>query len=94
MIDTVFQDPKPERVLEELINPSPQPSKSSDMVKEIEELKNKIKELKEDLKYERRFRIKAERELRDWKGNEIYLYHSNCFQFLTTFLNSSMNCHS
>ncbi len=71
MIDTVFQDPKPERVLEELINPSPQPSKSSDMVKEIEELKNKIKELKEDLKYERRFRIKAERELRDWKGNEI-----------------------
>jgi len=41
------------------------------MAEKIEELKNEIKELKEDLKYERRFRIKAERELRESKGNEI-----------------------
>ncbi|XP_039513305.1 BEN domain-containing protein 6-like isoform X1 [Pimephales promelas] len=37
------------------------------MAEKIEELKNEIKELKEDLKYERRFRIKAERELRESK---------------------------
>ncbi|XP_067303617.1 BEN domain-containing protein 6-like [Pseudorasbora parva] len=48
------------------------------MAEEIEELKNEIKELKEDLKYERRFRIKAERELREWKEMHSVVQELKC----------------
>lgn len=75
-MDIVLQEPRPAvGVLKDSSAPSPlspQPRKRSDMAEEkFKELKNEIKELKEDLKYERRFRIKAERELREWKCNEI-----------------------
>ncbi|KAL7857969.1 hypothetical protein AOLI_G00180710 [Acnodon oligacanthus] len=42
-------------------------SADNNLLKEVEKLKMEIQELKEDLKYERRFRIKAEKELREWK---------------------------
>ncbi|XP_053307467.1 BEN domain-containing protein 6 [Spea bombifrons] len=71
-------EPRPVGVLEELSVPSPQPSRSSDMAEEIEELKNEIKALKEDLKYEQRIRIKAERELREWKEMHAVVQELKC----------------
>ncbi|KAK7174932.1 hypothetical protein R3I93_001975 [Phoxinus phoxinus] len=68
---TQIKEPRPDvGVLKNASVPSPlspQPCKRPDMAEDIKELNNEIKELKEDLKYERRFRIKAERELREWK---------------------------
>ncbi|KAI7808940.1 hypothetical protein IRJ41_018675, partial [Triplophysa rosa] len=57
---------------------SPKPCESSDKAEKIKELKDEIKELQEDLKYERRFRIKAERELREWKEIHAVVQELKC----------------
>ncbi|XP_056605037.1 uncharacterized protein LOC130421262 [Triplophysa dalaica] len=57
---------------------SPKPYESSDKAEKIKELKDEIKELQEDLKYELRFRIKAERELREWKEIHAVVQELKC----------------
>lgn len=46
------------------------------MRKQIKELQSEVEDLKEEYRYERKQRIKAEKELREWKGVSLLAYRS------------------